>query len=163
MKLYVDDVFSTYLYTGNGTTQTINNGINLSGNGGMVWIKSRTSAPANNHVIWSSSVLGYDNQNFGAYISTDATWGAQKYYNSNGPSVSSQGIIVPSWNSYSGHTYTSWTFRKAPKFFDVVTWTGNSINSRIINHTLGIAPGMIIVKRTDATADWMVYHIGRSG
>jgi hypothetical protein len=26
-QLYVDDVFSTYLYTGNGSTQTITNGI----------------------------------------------------------------------------------------------------------------------------------------
>ena len=33
-KLYVDDVFSTYLYTGNGSTQTINNGIDLAGEGG---------------------------------------------------------------------------------------------------------------------------------
>ena len=28
---YVDDVFSAYTYTGNGSTQTINNGIPLSG------------------------------------------------------------------------------------------------------------------------------------
>lgn len=28
-QTYVDDVFSTYLYTGNGSTQTITNGINL--------------------------------------------------------------------------------------------------------------------------------------
>ena len=28
--VYVDDVFSTYLYNGNGSTQTITNGIDLS-------------------------------------------------------------------------------------------------------------------------------------
>ena len=39
---YVEDVFSTYLYTGNGSTQTITNGIDLSGEGGLVWIKSRS-------------------------------------------------------------------------------------------------------------------------
>lgn len=38
---YVEDVFSTYLYTGNGSTQTITNGIDLDGEGGMVWIKNR--------------------------------------------------------------------------------------------------------------------------
>ncbi len=27
---YIEDVFSTYLYTGNGSTQTITNGIDLS-------------------------------------------------------------------------------------------------------------------------------------
>jgi hypothetical protein len=36
---YVEDVFSTYLYTGNGSTQTITNGIDLAGEGGLVWIK----------------------------------------------------------------------------------------------------------------------------
>jgi len=39
---YVEDVFSTYLYTGNGSTQTINNGIDLSGKGGLVWTKGRS-------------------------------------------------------------------------------------------------------------------------
>ena len=38
---YVDDVFSTYLYKGTGSAQTINNGIDLSTEGGLVWIKHR--------------------------------------------------------------------------------------------------------------------------
>ena len=36
--LYVEDVFSTYLYDGNGSTQTITNGIDLDGEGGLVWL-----------------------------------------------------------------------------------------------------------------------------
>lgn len=40
---YVDDVFSTYLYDGTGASQTITNGIDLSGEGGMVWISSKIS------------------------------------------------------------------------------------------------------------------------
>jgi hypothetical protein len=39
--LAIEDVFSTYLYTGNGSTQTITNGIDLAGEGGLVWIKRR--------------------------------------------------------------------------------------------------------------------------
>ena len=38
---YVDDVFSTFLYDGTGSAQTITNGIDLDGKGGMVWLKSR--------------------------------------------------------------------------------------------------------------------------
>ena len=38
---YVDDVFSTYLYTGTGSARSINNAIDVSGEGAMVWIKSR--------------------------------------------------------------------------------------------------------------------------
>ena len=43
-NLYVEDVFSTYIYTGNSSTQTITNGINLDEEGGMVWTKGRTTA-----------------------------------------------------------------------------------------------------------------------
>src|SRR6056300_1806863 len=39
----VEDVFSTYLYTGTGAAQTITNGIDLDGEGGLVWTKSRNS------------------------------------------------------------------------------------------------------------------------
>jgi hypothetical protein len=52
--LYVDDVFSTWLYTGNGSTQTITNGIDLAGKGGLVWFKDRTNTY--NNVLQDTSV-----------------------------------------------------------------------------------------------------------
>jgi hypothetical protein len=48
--VYIEDVFSTYLYTGNGSDQIITNGIDLSTKGGMVWFKARSSA-VNNTVV----------------------------------------------------------------------------------------------------------------
>ena len=42
-KAYADDVFSTYLYKGTQSNQTINNGIDLSGEGGLTWIKTRAN------------------------------------------------------------------------------------------------------------------------
>jgi hypothetical protein len=59
--------------------------------------------------------------------------------------------------NYSGSACVSWTFRKQPKFFDVVSWTGNATN-RTIAHALGSIPGSIWVKRTDANGAWQVYH-----
>ena len=38
-NLYVEDVFSTYLYEGSGAARTIANGIPLSDEGGLVWLK----------------------------------------------------------------------------------------------------------------------------
>jgi hypothetical protein len=58
----------------------------------------------------------------------------------------------------SGEDLASWTFRKAPGFFDVVTYTGNGTAGRTVSHSLGSVPGMIIVKRTDSSNDWAVYH-----
>ena len=45
---YVDDVFSTYIYEGTQTAKTITNGIDLAGEGGMVWIKNRVGSWGNN-------------------------------------------------------------------------------------------------------------------
>jgi len=57
----------------------------------------------------------------------------------------------------SAATYTSWTFRKQPKFFDIVTYTGTGAN-RTIAHNLGAVPGCIMIKRTDNEGNWAVYH-----
>ena len=53
-SLYVEDVFSTYLYTGNGSTQTITNGIDLDGEGGLVWIKNRGTGNATWHYLFDT-------------------------------------------------------------------------------------------------------------
>ena len=145
---YIEDVFSTWLYTGNGSTQTITNGIDLAGKGGLVWGKSRTST------IWNYLTDTVRGQN--SLFSNDAM-GQQSdpliitSFNSNGFSTGNQNLNA------SGVNYASWTFRKQPKFFDVVTYTGTGAN-RTITHNLGSVPGCIIVKRTDTTGAWQVYH-----
>jgi hypothetical protein len=58
-----------------------------------------------------------------------------------------------------GSTYASWTFRKAEKFFDVVTYTGTGV-ARTVPHNLGSVPGCIIVKNIDTPTNWAVYHVG---
>jgi hypothetical protein len=148
--LYIEDVMATWLYTGTGATQTITNGIDLAGEGGLVWIKGRSGATGHRF--------------------TDTTRGATKSLESNSTaaevtestgltSFSSTGFALGADADYntSAATYASWTFRKAAKFFDVVTYTGNGSN-RTISHNLGSVPGTIIVKRTDTTGDWQVYH-----
>ena len=150
--LYVDDVFSTYLYTGNGSTQTITNGIDLAGKGGLVWVKRRNGS--------SNQVLVDSSNSLSSYLASNLTNGSISpgwpafVFNSDGfnPPAASNGEV----NGTSG-TYASWTFRKAAKFFDVVTYTGTG-SARTIAHSLGVAPGMVIVKRTDTSSDWQVYH-----
>ena len=51
---YVEDVFSTYLYTGNNTARSINNGVDMS-KGGMTWIKSRSNSLNGN--LFSSNLV----------------------------------------------------------------------------------------------------------
>ena len=155
---YIEDVFSTYLYTGNGSTQTITNGIDLAGEGGLIWTKGRSNT-GNNWFV--DTVRGI---NYGLYSNS-----ANAQFSDPGTfsGVSSTGYSMN--NMYgdlnaSGQTYASWTFRKQPKFFDVVTYTGNGAASQLINHNLASVPGMVICKNTTTTAftnnDWRVWHRG---
>lgn len=147
---YIEDVFSTYLYTGNGSSQTITNGINLSTYGGLVWTKTRSSIY--DHILIDSARYSAP---FWPYLITNTT-SAQD--NSAGWAFNSNGYnTLGGFADFNNVQYVSWTFRKQPKFFDIVTYTGNGAN-RTISHNLGSVPGCIIVKRTDTSADWQVYH-----
>ena len=118
--------------------------------GGMVWIKNRETAV--NHAL-ADSVRGSTN-----YLIP----------NEDSPSTA-DGAIVPlmSFGGFSvgnnsavnevNKKIVSWSFGKKKNFFDIVTWNGNATN-RTIAHNLGSVPGCIFVKRTDVSANWMVYH-----
>jgi hypothetical protein len=151
----ISEVFSTTLYTGNGSTQTINNGINLSSNGGLVWAKARSGTFATVDHLLQDSARGFGDST-GLASSTNS---AQFSYSGLIQSVSSVGFTTGS-NPYSNAAstdYVSWTFRKQPKFFDIVTYTGTGA-SNTISHNLGSTPGCIMFKRTDSTGSWFVYH-----
>jgi len=149
---YIEDVFSTWLYTGNGSTQTMTNGIDLAGKGGLVWIKNRTAAFGNRIYSTGLTASGY-------YLYTNTT--AAQANSGNPLTFSSNGWNIVSANNDSNdsaYNYASWTFRKQAKFFDVVTYTGNGTFGRAIPHNLGSRPGCIFVKRTSTAADWAVWH-----
>jgi hypothetical protein len=146
---YIEDVFSTWLYTGNDSTQTINNGIDLAGKGGLFWGKQRDSTGRH----WL-----LDSARGGNTLSTNLTDAQSSAFGSS--PFTSTGLSFTATNpiyNASGSTYASWTFRKQPKFFDVVTYTGDGSN-RTVAHNLGSVPGCIIVKRTDFIGGWVVYH-----
>ena len=156
-KAYVDDVFSTYAYKGSGSARSINNGIDLSGKGGLVWTKVRDAAYS--HML--NDTVRTDGRTH--RISSDSNLGETNYgatgitaWNSNGYSLGTDAIGMINDSS---QDYASWTFAKQEGFLDVVTWTGNGSN-RTISHSLGSIPGCIMVKRTDTAQDWAVYHRG---
>jgi hypothetical protein len=143
---YIESCFSTYLYTGNGSTQTITNGIDLSGKGGLVWIKNRsdayehklTTTPSYALVSNSTAGLAAEPNGLTAFSSSGFTVGVDGAFN------------------FNGNNFVSWTFRKQPKFFDIVTYTGNGASSRQITHNLGSVPGCIIIKCTSTAVSWVV-------
>jgi len=152
-RLYVDDVFSAHTYTGNGGLQPISNGIDLGTRGGLVWIKSRTISQ-NNTLCDTTRGTALLSSNL---TSGNGSAGAVHQYNTDGFTVDSTG-----YTNTAGQLYVSWAFRKATKFFDVVSFTHTS-GELTFKHALGVTPGMVIIKKTDGSDNWWVYHSSLGG
>ena len=166
---YVDEVFSTYLYDGNGADKTITNGIDLAGKGGLTWIKNRSSAK--NHAL-VDTVRGASQYLSSNSNAANAATGANNNFNS----FTSTGFTLKNDNgndifNNENSTYASWSFRKAKGFFDIQEYSSSSSNTSgsignpnfQVNHDLGCVPGMILIKRTDGTNDWFAWVRGKEG
>ena len=152
--LNVEDVFSTYLYEGNnGTAQSITNGIDLSTEGGFVWIKQRTQN--NYHYLFDTEATS-NTHGFllPLTIGKSASTTALTSFNSDGFSLGSNAGVNGT------HDMASWTFRKAPKFFDIVTYTGNGTSGRTVSHNLGCDVGCMIIKDINNSNSWVTFHRG---
>lgn len=158
---YVDDVFSTYVYTGTGADQDIENGIDLDGEGGLVWVKGRDQAFA--HFLCDTE-RGPNNKLETQSASGEAFKASISAFNSNGFSLDASSLETNSAGPPSPGDYASWTFRKAKNFFDVVTYTGDGNAEQVVPHNLGANIGMVIIKQTAGGVDpststaWGVWH-----
>ena len=153
-KTYVDDIFSTYLWKGSGSNRSINNGINLSGKGGLVWVKARNDTHQHHlfdTVRGANEMIASDSNSDEATVANRVT-----AFNNNGFTLGSADQV----NGTSAD-YTSWTFRKSSAF-TIKEYTGTG-STQSISHDLGSVPGCIMIKRTDDPAGWAVYHRGVDG
>ena len=155
--LDVEDVFSTYLYTGNDSTQTITNGVDLDGEGGLVWIKNRSSSGTNHSIFDSES-----GATGGTRLRPNLSNGLQAFNGTAVFTTSSTGFALNNDASNdlndSSYNYVSWTFRKAPKFFTCLTYTGSASASQTISHDLGAVPGFMVIKKTSGSGTWYARH-----
>jgi len=160
----VADVFNAHPYTGNGSTQTITNGIDLDGKGGMVWLKSRSNDTWHkiSDTERGANKLLYPNEEDGESTVANTTTS----FNSNGFSLGAGGSGNAIDVNKNGRTYASWTFRKKKKFFDIQEFSSNSgtHGTTTHSHDLGTTPAMMIVKvfkRSNGQASgggWFVFH-----
>jgi hypothetical protein len=148
-KVYVDDVFSTFFYKGQSTPSTVTTGIDMT-EGGMVWVKNRSTG---NPAIGTKE-LG------SGYLTPNGT-GALDAFGNGFNTFTSTGFTTTQGNQQptneNGNNYASFSWKKSPGFFDVVTYTGNGSN-QTISHSLDATVGCIIIKNTDSSSDWYVWH-----
>ena len=143
--------FQTTLYTGNGSTQSIDQGGNKTFEPDLAWIKNRDAADAH---CWFDSVRGVtklissdagtaettDADTLTAFDSDGFTVGADDKVNTD-----TEGLVAWQW------------LESATPGFDIVSFTGNGSN-RTISHSLSAVPEFMILKNLDTDIDWSVYH-----
>ena len=159
------DSFNTSLWTGNGSSQSIS-GLGFSPN--LVWGKERSNTSGNE---WLDTLRGVYN-----YITSNST-GAQgtsgqglQSFDSDGFSVGNDGA----WNQ-SSETYVGWSWKANPlpninttgtiqstvsanqaAGFSIVKYTGDGTSGSTVGHGLGATPEIVIYKRLDAVANWII-------
>jgi hypothetical protein len=158
------------LYTGNGTSQTIDTGLQPD----FIWIKRRNGAAA--HTL-TDSVRGTSKQlftNLSDAEQTDADSGVTAI-SSSSMTLGDNNLAVGSVNG-SGSTYVAWNWKangagvsntagtitstvsaNTTSGFSVVSWTGTG-STGTVGHGLGAAPSFIVAKRRNAVTNWQVYH-----
>ena len=140
------------LWTGDASAdRAIVTGFDYVADDALLWVKSRNSGE---HYAMADTVRGANK-----YVSSssssieDTATTVIKSFNANGFNVGSNNMVNDNTRLHVG-----WTFKVAPDFFDIISYTGNSTSGRTIAHSLGVAPAMVMVKRLNSTASWAVQH-----
>ena len=151
---FIENLFSVDTYTGIGGNLTVTTGVDTLNEGGLIWLKDRSNSIS--HGLFDT-VRGTNQQLLSntTGASEDGSGANNRLYE-----FTSTGFKVGD-HDFGGNNreYVAWTFRKTPKFFDVVGWSGNGSAGRQISHSLGSVPGMVIVKNlTVAGNGWYIFH-----
>lgn len=149
----VSKVFSTDLYTGNQASRDIVNGLDLSAEGGLVWIKNRSATA--DHYLFDTARGALQRLNSNQSFPSKNEFQTLMSFNVDGFSLGNDYRTNNSLDEF-----VAWSFRKSPGFFNIVTYTGDGVAGRTVPHALGEAPGMIFVKSSSDSGNWAAYHRG---
>jgi len=161
------DHFNTKLWTGTGSSNALT-GVGFQPD--FTWIKSRSDALS--HALFDSvrgttKVLN-SNATSAEYTNTDTltAFGTDGFTVGSNTGVNASGETRVAWNwkagttsGLSGGTITPSSYSiNATSGFGIYKYTGNGYSGATIAHGLGKVPTMIIIKRTDSTPNWQIYH-----
>jgi len=136
------DVFHVNNYSGNSNSNLYNTGFNVDMN-----IHRKASNTSDTFNL--ARLIGSKN----LYINTTGS------EDSNAPKFFEPSNVLNLKDNWWGtqNDIISWSWKRAPSYFDVVAYTGTGSN-RTITHNLGVVPEMMWLKERSGTFDWNVYH-----
>ena len=167
--------FSTTLYTGNGTTQSINTGIDMATQwgddasetfGGLSWIKGRNNPTSHQFVDTVRGATKAVLSDTTGAETTDAN--RLNLFNNNGFTIGSNTGVNANLA-----TYTSWNFQTTHRRtgitnhgkaftehynpftgFIIIKYEGSGLSGHEIPHHLGRKLGFVTIKNLSAIASW---------
>ena len=160
------DHFNTKIFTGNGSTQSIT-GVGFEPS--LTWIKNRDHA---NHNVLFDAVRGGSKVIYANLANAEATASGVTAFDSDGFTLGNDSDTNRNTNSHAswnwlangqgssntdGSINTTYTSANTTSGFSIVKYTGTGSNATV-GHGLGVAPKMIMVKQTNTSRDWAVYH-----
>ena len=163
--------FQTSLYSGNSSTQEINQSGNSTFQPSWVWIKERNGTRV--HTVYDEvrGVEKYLQTNEKDAESTSSasltSFDADGFTVGSGPFVNNSGNTYAAWQWLAGNgtasnedgSITSTVSANVDAGFSVIGYTGNETSGATIGHGLGAAPSVVITKsRSSSSYHWYVYH-----
>jgi len=160
--------FNTILYTGTGATNNIT-GVGFKPD--FTWIKNRGNTDWHRLL---DAVRGATNELYSNATNAETAQAQSlQSFNTDGftlgtlAEVNGNANTFASWNWLASNTTTSNTAGSIAATISANTTSGFSVGKTTgtlssgtitVGHGLGVAPSMILWKRTDGTSNWQVYH-----
>ena len=164
--------FNTILWTGTGGASQAQTGVGFAPD--MTWIKGRNAAE--NHGIYDT-VRGVTKLVAPNLTAAESTISGVTAFGADGFTVGASGTT-----GYNTQTYVGWNWKagttsgittdgattitpSAYSFnttsgFSILQYTGNGNNDAKVAHGLGAAPGVVLIKKTNAVGQWTMHHPG---
>jgi hypothetical protein len=165
-----NDYFNTKLFTGTGSSNAVT-GVGFRPD--WLWIKNRstTSSHIVQDVVRGATKQVYPDLNNAEVTGSDgvSSFDSDGFTVGTGASFNGNGNNIVAWNWLAGGSQgssntdgsinTTYTSANTTSGFSISTYTGTGSNATI-GHGLGVAPKVVLVKRTNTTGNWTMYHIG---
>ena len=160
------DYFNTVQWTGNASTNAIT-GVGFRPD--WVWGKSHTSGYSHqlyDAVRGATEVIRTNGTNSETLSTGLTSFDSDGFTLGSNTNINASGHTVTGWNwkangsgssNTDGSINTTYTSASATSGFSVCQYTGTGANATV-GHGMGVAPKMVIVKQTNTTRDWAVYH-----
>jgi len=159
--------FNTKLFTGNSSTNAIT-GIGFQPD--AVWLKSRSGA--NDHQIYdavrgATKYLRAESNDGEGTASTGLTaFDSDGFTVGSAGTTNNNGATMASWNwkaNGAGSANTVGTINSTVSAnttagFSIVKYTGNGVSGATVGHGLGVAPKIVLIKKTSSSDSWSMLN-----